>query len=253
MPVETLASPQTPILEVSGICRRVGDAVLLDDCAFTLPRGQTAVLLGPSGAGKSTLLRCINLLAPADSGRILFDGRDIMAPGVDAPGVRRAIGMVFQNFELFDHMTVLENIMLAPMRVRGLSRNQARDLAMAMLEKVHLPHRADALPSGLSGGQQQRAAIARALAMQPRLMLYDEPTSALDPEMTGEVLTVMSDLAAEGMASVVVTHEMGFARRVADQIVFMQAGQVVEETPGADFFAGRCSVRARRFLERVMD
>ncbi|WP_370636730.1 amino acid ABC transporter ATP-binding protein [Komagataeibacter sp. FNDCF1] len=241
------------MLDLEGVCRKVGDTVLLDECAFSLPAGQTAVLVGPSGAGKSTLLRCINLLAPADRGRIVFDGRDIMAPGVDAPGVRRDIGMVFQNFELFDHMTVLENIMLAPMHVRGMSRARARDLAMSLLEKVHLPHRADALPSGLSGGQQQRAAIARALAMQPRLMLYDEPTSALDPEMTGEVLTVMSDLAAEGMASVVVTHEMGFARRVADRIVFMQAGQVVEEAASADFFAGNCSARAQRFLERVMD
>jgi len=209
-------------------------------------------VIGPSGSGKSTLLRCLNLIEPVDAGSIIFEGRDITGERRNAHRVRQAIGMVFQNFELFPHLTAAQNIMLAPVKVLGMRRSDAHDLAVGLLRKVHIPEKVDAFPDELSGGQQQRVAIARALAMKPKLMLYDEPTSALDPEMIREVLDVMAELSAEGMTSVVVTHEMGFARRAADQIVFMEGGEIVENASSGTFFGGRASERARRFLDQIL-
>jgi polar amino acid transport system ATP-binding protein len=208
-------------------------------------------LLGASGSGKSTLLRCLNLLEPIASGLILFDGADIAGAGKRAPLIRRRIGMVFQNFELFQHLSAQDNVALAPIRVKGLRPAPARDQARALLAKVGLPDKADAFPDELSGGQQQRVAIARALAMEPALMLYDEPTSALDPETVGEVLAVMQALCEEGMTSIVVTHEMGFARRVADRVVFMDHGRVAHQAKSEAFFTGALPERVARFIGSI--
>ena len=241
-----------PLLEMIGIGKSFGTFRALKGCSLTIAPKETVVVIGPSGSGKSTLLRCINLLEPADEGTVLFKGSDITRELKKAPLVRRDIGMVFQNFELFQHLTAAENIMLAPMKVLGRPRAEAHRSAVALLEKVHIPDKADAYPDELSGGQQQRVAIARALAMKPSLMLYDEPTSALDPEMIREVLDVMTELSAEGMTSIVVTHEMGFARRAADRIVFMEAGEIVETATSDDFFRGNANARARRFLDQIL-
>jgi polar amino acid transport system ATP-binding protein len=210
------------------------------------------VVIGPSGSGKSTLLRCLNLLEPINSGTVEFDGEDITHFGRHAYKARRDIGMVFQNFELFGHLTALENIILAPVQVRGVPKDEAIATARKLLEKVRIPEKADSFPDELSGGQQQRVAIARALAMKPKMMLYDEPTSALDPEMIKEVLDVIQDLSREGMTSVVVTHEMAFARRVADHVVFMESGYIVDDAPKSDFFNGTSSERAKRFLDQIL-
>ncbi|EJK87971.1 amino acid ABC transporter ATP-binding protein [Rhizobium rhizogenes] len=248
-----MAAPDNkPLLEIIGIDKSFGPARILKTCSLNVFRKQTVVVIGPSGSGKSTLLRCVNLLEPADGGNIFFDGNDITRDLRNASKIRRDIGMVFQNFELFQHLSAAENIMLAPMKVSGISKLDAHDIAMQLLEKVRIPEKADFFPDELSGGQQQRVAIARALAMKPKLMLYDEPTSALDPEMIREVLDVMADLSADGMTSVVVTHEMGFARRAADQIVFMENGEVIENAPSEQFFGGTVNDRARLFLGQIL-
>jgi polar amino acid transport system ATP-binding protein len=228
-----------------------GDYRALHAVDETVAAGEVVVVCGPSGSGKSTLIRTVNRLEPIDAGRISVDGRDIHAAGVDLNALRSRIGFVFQSFNLFPHMTALRNITLAPVRVLGLSERQSREQAMALLDKVGLSNKADALPSQLSGGQQQRVAIARALAMNPPVMLFDEPTSALDPELVGSVLGVMRDLRESGMAMVVVSHEMGFARNAADRVVFMDEGAIVEEgTPGVIFETPRHE-RTRAFIGQI--
>jgi polar amino acid transport system ATP-binding protein len=210
------------------------------------------VVCGPSGSGKSTLIRCINGLGPVQRGEVIVDGRVLGAPDTDLRRLRAEIGVVFQALNLYPHMTALQNIALAPVIVRGQSRAEAERAARALLARVGMPEKADAFPSQLSGGQQQRVAIARALAMQPRIMLFDEPTSALDPEMITEVLDVMVGLACEGMTMVVVTHEMGFARKVADRVVFMDEGRIVEEGPPEAFFARPANPRTQAFLGKIL-
>jgi len=252
MSLSEVASGSRPFLKMVGIEKRFGSFHALKGCSLDVAERETVVLIGPSGSGKSTLLRCVNLLELADEGSIVFNGSDITRDLKNAAAIRRDIGMVFQNFELFQHLTAAENIMLAPMRVLGRSQADAHDIAIQLLEKVHIPSKADAYPDELSGGQQQRVAIARALAMKPKLMLYDEPTSALDPEMIREVLDVMTELSAEGMTSIVVTHEMGFARRAADRIIFMEAGEIIETASSSDFFGGGVNARARRFLDQIL-
>lgn len=241
-----------PLLDIVKIDKHFGANQVLKNCSIQVHTGETVVIIGPSGSGKSTLLRCVNQLDPASAGQVLFEGRDVTNDHRNAPLVRREIGMVFQNFELFAHLSAAENIMLAPMRVLGLSRNDAHDIATALLRKVHIPEKEDFFPDELSGGQQQRVAIARALAMKPKVMLYDEPTSALDPEMIREVLDVMAELSAEGMTSLVVTHEMGFAKQAADRIVFMERGEIIENATKDNFFGGEVHVRARRFLDQIL-
>jgi polar amino acid transport system ATP-binding protein len=243
---------QKPLLEMIGIDKTFGRQTVLKNCSLELQRGETVVLIGPSGSGKSTLLRCVNMLSPADSGDVFFANQHISRGEVPAHQLRQRIGMVFQNYELFSHLTAAENIMLAPMTVLGMNRIDARKLADKLLAKVRINERADHFPDELSGGQQQRVAIARALAMKPELMLYDEPTSALDPEMIREVLEVMAELSAEGMTSMVVTHEMGFARRAANKILFMEDGEIIDRANTDDFFAGNVSERAQRFLTQIL-
>lgn len=216
-----------------------------------IAKGEVVVICGPSGSGKSTLIRTLNRLEPIKSGRILIDGQDIHAKDLDLNQFRSHIGFVFQQFNLFPHLTVLENCTLAPIRLRALSRADAEKEAMALLDRVGLAHKASAFPINLSGGQQQRVAIARALAMRPPLMLFDEPTSALDPEMVGEVLLVMRDLARDGMTMVVVTHEMGFAREVADRVLFMDQGRVLERAPAERFFQNPEHPRTQKFLADI--
>ena len=254
MDARTDAARRTPdlLLEVIGINKSFGTVKVLKGCSMSVAPKETVVVIGPSGSGKSTLLRCLNLLEPVDSGDIVFQGQPITGEWKNAHRIRQAIGMVFQNFELFPHLSAVENIMLAPLKVLGMSRADAHDIAVGLLRKVHIPEKIDAFPDELSGGQQQRVAIARALAMKPKLMLYDEPTSALAPEMIREVLDVMAELSAEGMTSVVVTHEMGFARRAADQIVFMERGEVIETASSEQFFGGSVNERARRFLDQIL-
>lgn len=243
---------EKPLLEMIGIDKTFGRQTVLKNCSLTVQRGETVVLIGPSGSGKSTLLRCVNMLSPADSGDVFFASQHISRGDVPAHKLRQRIGMVFQNYELFSHLTAAENIMLAPMTVLGMNRIDARKLADNLLAKVRINERADHFPDELSGGQQQRVAIARALAMKPELMLYDEPTSALDPEMIREVLEVMAELSAEGMTSMVVTHEMGFARRTANKILFMEDGEIIDRANTSDFFAGHVSDRAQRFLTQIL-
>ncbi|MDY0973577.1 amino acid ABC transporter ATP-binding protein [Massilia sp. CFBP9012] len=225
-----------------------GDYHALVDITERVDNNEMLVVCGPSGSGKSTLIRTLNRLEEIDSGRIEIDGRDIHAKGFDVNALRAGIGFVFQSFNLFPHLTVLENCMLAPVKLKRATRLEARDYAMQLLERVGLAHKADAYPNALSGGQQQRVAIARALAMRPPIMLFDEPTSALDPEMVGEVLQVMRSLAGEGMTMVCVTHEMGFARDVADRIWFMAEGKILEKATPQEFFAHPQHPRAQQFL-----
>ncbi|MBT2326807.1 amino acid ABC transporter ATP-binding protein [Variovorax paradoxus] len=239
------------MIQFENVNKWYGDYQALVEVSETIAKGEVVVVCGPSGSGKSTLIRTINRLEPIQSGRITVDGRDIHARGIDLNDFRSHIGFVFQQFNLFPHLTALDNCTLAPIQLRGLSRAEATERAMALLDRVGLAHKADALPSELSGGQQQRVAIARALAMQPPLMLFDEPTSALDPEMVGEVLLVMRDLTREGMTMVVVTHEMGFARDVADRVLFMDAGRVLERAPPDDFFNRPQHPRAQQFLADI--
>jgi polar amino acid transport system ATP-binding protein len=240
------------LLEIIGINKSFGSTQVLKGCTLNVEASETVVVIGPSGSGKSTLLRCINLLEVLDSGDIFFEGANITQNQRAAHLLRRQIGMVFQNFELFGHLSAVENVMLAPVKILGLSRDDAHDIATDLLRKVQIPEKADSFPDELSGGQQQRVAIARALAMRPKLMLYDEPTSALDPEMIREVLDVMTTLSAEGMTSIVVTHEMGFARRAADRIVFMEHGEIIESAGSDEFFNGTVNDRARRFLDQIL-
>ena len=224
----------------------------LKNIDLTVGRGEKIVVCGPSGSGKSTMIRCINRLEEHDGGRILVLGTELNDDIGNIDEIRREVGMVFQHFNLFPHMTVLENCMLAPMLVRKMSRAEAEALARRYLEKVRIPEQASKYPAQLSGGQQQRVAIARSLCMQPKVLLFDEPTSALDPEMIAEVLDVMVTLASEGMTMVCVTHEMGFARRVADRVVFMDAGEIVEDAAPDDFFSAPKSERTRMFLSQVL-
>ncbi|WP_306397759.1 amino acid ABC transporter ATP-binding protein [Telluria beijingensis] len=225
-----------------------GDYHALVDVSERVEKNEVLVVCGPSGSGKSTLIRTLNRLEEIDGGRIEIDGRDIHAKGADVNALRAGIGFVFQSFNLFPHLTVLENCTLAPVKLKRATKAEAREHAMELLERVGLAHKVDAYPSALSGGQQQRVAIARALAMRPPIMLFDEPTSALDPEMVGEVLQVMRGLAGEGMTMVCVTHEMGFARDVADRIWFMAEGKILEKATPQEFFANPRHPRARQFL-----
>jgi len=240
------------LVELDGISKSFGDNLVLDGIDLAIGRGEVIVIAGPSGSGKSTMLRCINGLEEVDAGEVRFDGESITRAGRGINRLRAEIGMVFQQFNLFAHKTVLQNVMLAPIQVKGLSKAQARERGERLLERVGISAKADALPADLSGGQQQRVAIARALAMEPKLMLFDEPTSALDPEMIREVLDVMRDLARDGMTMAVVTHEMGFAREVCDRIVFIDEGRIVEEAPPAEFFAAAKSERARDFVDKII-
>ena len=240
------------LLDAAALWKRFGSVDVLQGVDLSVRAGECLVLLGPSGSGKSTLLRCLNLLEPIDSGRILFQGVDIAGtPRRGAAIIRQRMGMVFQNFELFAHLSALDNVALAPIKVHKTPRAQAYEQARALLARVHLPDKADAFPDELSGGQQQRVAIARALAMEPALLLYDEPTSALDPETVGEVLSVMQELADGGMTSIVVTHEMGFARRAADAVIFMDQGRIAHQAAVNDFFSSAVPERVERFLRRM--
>ena len=239
------------LVELGGIRKALGDNVVLDGVELNVARGEVIVIAGPSGSGKSTMLRCINGLETVDAGDVVFDGQPVRM-GRDLPKLRSQIGFVFQQFHLFPHMTVLDNILLAPTKVKGVARDAARTRAHELLKRVGIAEKADQFPAELSGGQQQRVAIARALAMDPKLMLFDEPTSALDPEMIREVLDVMRDLAREGMTMLVVTHEMGFAREVCDRLVFIDGGLIVEEGPPAEFFANARSERAREFVDKII-
>jgi glutamate transport system ATP-binding protein len=241
-----------PLIVLDAVNKWFGDLHVLRDVSLTVDRGEVVVVIGPSGSGKSTLCRAVNRLETINSGIIRFDGSPLPAEGRALAKLRSEVGMVFQSFNLFAHMSILDNVMLGPVKVRGESKAVARERALALLDRVGIASQADKLPVQLSGGQQQRAAIARALAMQPKAMLFDEPTSALDPEMVGEVLDVMTSLAKEGMTMIVVTHEMGFARAAADRVAFMADGQLVEQAPPAEFFANPKSERARDFLSKVL-
>jgi glutamate transport system ATP-binding protein len=241
-----------PLVVIDRINKSFGAHHVLRDVSLTVDRGQVVVVIGPSGSGKSTLCRSINRLEAIDSGRISVGGADLPLEGKQLAQLRSDVGMVFQSFNLFAHKTALENVTLGPRKVRGLSKAEARELAVSLLERVGLADHRYKLPAQLSGGQQQRVAIARALAMKPKVMLFDEPTSALDPEMVQEVLDVMTALAAEGMTMIVVTHEMGFARKVADRVVFMSDGEIVETAEPDEFFGAPRSSRAREFLSKVL-
>ena len=240
------------MIEFHGVSKWYGAHQVLSEIDLKIAAGEVVVVCGPSGSGKSTLIRCINGLGPVQRGEVIVDGRVLGAPDTDLRRLRAEIGVVFQSLNLYPHMTALQNIALAPVIVRGQTRAEAERAARALLARVGMPEKADAFPSQLSGGQQQRVAIARALAMQPRIMLFDEPTSALDPEMITEVLDVMVGLAREGMTMVVVTHEMGFARKVADRIVFMDEGRIVEEGPPEAFFARPAHHRTQAFLGKIL-
>lgn len=241
------------MIEIEKVNKWFGSYHALVDISESVGKGEVVVVCGPSGSGKSTLIRTLNRLEPIRSGRILIDCHDIHRPGLDINAFRSRIGFVFQQFNLFPHLDVLGNCTLAPIRLRGLKPAEARERALALLDRVGLVHKAHAYPAELSGGQQQRVAIARALAMQPPLMLFDEPTSALDPEMVGEVLAVMRDLARDGMTMVCVTHEMGFAREVADRVIFMDGGVIVEQGHPDDVIGNPREERTRTFLSRVLD
>ena len=242
----------TPLVVVDKVNKSFGDLHVLKDVDLTVDRGEVVVVIGPSGSGKSTLCRCINRLEPIDSGRITIDGVPLPEEGKALAKLRADVGMVFQSFNLFAHKTVLQNVTLGPTKVRGLAKADARDKAMHLLERVGIAEKADRYPAELSGGQQQRAAIARALAMDPKVLLFDEPTSALDPEMIKEVLDVMVELAAEGKTMIVVSHEMGFARSAAKQVVFMDGGRVLETAPPDQFFGSPRTDRARDFLSKIL-
>ena len=246
------AAEKRPIISIRNVYKFFGQVTALNNVSLDIYPGEKVVIIGPSGSGKSTLLRSINRLESVDMGSIVVDGVDVRAPKVDLNAVRQELGMVFQSFNLFPHMTVLENLTLAPTKLRKVPKANAIDLAMRLLTKVDIKEKAHMYPSMLSGGQQQRVAIARALAMNPKIMLFDEPTSALDPETTGEVLDVMVTLAKEGMTMVVVTHEMGFAREVADRIIFMDQGQILEEGTPEHFFTSPEHPRLQRFLQQIL-
>jgi glutamate transport system ATP-binding protein len=241
-----------PLIVLDKVNKYFGQLHVLRDVDLSVDRGEVVVVIGPSGSGKSTLCRAINRLEPINSGTITFDSRKLPAEGKALARLRSEVGMVFQSFNLFSHKTILENLTLGPIKVRGEKPAAARERALQLLDRVGIANQAEKYPAQLSGGQQQRAAIARALAMQPKAMLFDEPTSALDPEMVGEVLDVMTALARDGMTMVVVTHEMGFARHAANRVVFMADGQLVEQAPPAEFFANPRTDRAKDFLSKIL-
>ena len=244
--------PAQPIIELNNVDKFFGDFQALKDVSLTVRLGERVVVCGPSGSGKSTMIRCINHLEAHDSGPIVVAGIELTEDMSNVLTIRREVGMVFQQFNLFPHLTVLENLTLAPMKARKLSKSDATDIAKQYLERVQIPEQADKYPGQLSGGQQQRVAIARSLCMKPKIMLFDEPTSALDPEMIKEVLDVMIELAQEGMTMVVVTHEMGFAKTVADTMVFMDYGEIVEVAPPDQFFTSPKSERTTLFLSQIL-
>lgn len=240
------------LIEIRKLNKKFGDLHVLRDIDNSISKGEVVVVIGPSGSGKSTFLRCLNLLEEPTSGEIIFEGTDITKKGVNIDELRQKMGMVFQQFNLFPHKTVLENITLAPIKLKGMSLEEANKVAYKLLDRIGLPDKADVYPSSLSGGQQQRIAIARALAMTPDVMLFDEPTSALDPEMVGEVLAVMKDLAKEGMTMVVVTHEMGFAKEVGDRVLFMDRGEIIEDGSPEQVFGHPSEERTKSFLAKVL-
>lgn len=240
------------MIDVKNLHKSFGNHEVLKGVNEHIEKGEKVVVIGPSGSGKSTFLRCLNLLEEPTSGEIIFEGQNITAKDTDINLVRRRMGMVFQQFNLFPHKTVLDNIMLAPVKVQGVNKKTAEERAMALLQTVGLADKRDAYPNQLSGGQQQRIAIARSLALQPEVMLFDEPTSALDPEMVGEVLDVMKKLAAEGMTMLVVTHEMGFAREAADRVIFIDGGVIVEDSEPQEFFAHPKNKRLQDFLSKML-
>ncbi|WP_285751415.1 amino acid ABC transporter ATP-binding protein [Lentzea sp. NBRC 105346] len=240
------------MIRMAGVDKFFGPLHVLKDVQLEVPKGQVVVVLGPSGSGKSTLCRTINRLEPIDSGTIEVDGQPLPAEGKELARLRADVGMVFQSFNLFAHKTIVENVMLAPVKVRKTAAAEARKTAMELLERVGIANQAEKFPAQLSGGQQQRAAIARALAMRPKVMLFDEPTSALDPEMVQEVLDVMTTLAKEGMTMLVVTHEMGFARKAANRVIFMSDGEIVEDSTPEEFFSAPKSNRAKDFLGKIL-
>lgn len=239
------------MIKINNITKSFGQLEVLKGMSTEIGKGEVVAIIGPSGSGKSTLLRCMNLLEIPTSGSIIIDGKDITAPKADVLKIRQKIGMVFQHFHLFPHMTVLNNLTYAPIKVKGMSKAQAEAKAKELLNRVGLSDKADVYPSRLSGGQKQRVAIARSLVMEPEIMLFDEPTSALDPEMVKEVLEVMKGLAHTGMTMAIVTHEMRFAEEVSDRILFIDHGQIIEETPPREFFQNPKSERAKMFLEKV--
>ncbi|MFI9006258.1 amino acid ABC transporter ATP-binding protein [Actinosynnema sp. NPDC053489] len=240
------------MIRMAGVDKFFGPLHVLKNVSLEVPKGQVVVVLGPSGSGKSTLCRTINRLEPIESGVIEVDGQPLPAEGKELARLRADVGMVFQSFNLFAHKSIVDNVMLAPLKVRKTPAAQARKTAMELLERVGIANQAEKYPAQLSGGQQQRAAIARALAMRPKVMLFDEPTSALDPEMVQEVLDVMTTLAKEGMTMLVVTHEMGFARKAADRVIFMSDGEVVEDSTPEEFFSAPKSNRAKDFLGKIL-
>lgn len=242
-----------PVLRVDGVVKRFGDRTVLDDIDLEVNEHEVVVLIGASGSGKSTLLRCVNLLETVDDGSVYLDGEEITDPRVDADAVRRRIGVVFQSYNLFPHLSVLENITLAPRLVHKMTRRQAEARARELLERVGLADKADDYPDRLSGGQQQRTALARALVGDPRLLLLDEVTSALDPELVGEVLTLVREVKDDGMTIVMATHEMGFARDAADRVCFLDGGRVLEQGPPAQVLADPREERTRRFLARIIE
>src|SRR3989337_2131576 len=242
-----------PAIEFKQVNKWFGKLHVLRDVTVRVEAGQVVVVCGPSGSGKSTLIRCVNRLEPIQSGEIVVNGLSLSDPALNPSRLRAEVGMVFQSFNLYPHMTALENIVLAPRKVKGLARTEAEQIAMTLLERVGIPEKAGAHPANLSGGQQQRVAIARALAMQPKIMLFDEPTSALDPEMIKEVLDVMTQLARSGMTMLVVTHEMGFAKAVAHRMFFMDNGEIVEQGPPSTFFSNPREERTKLFLSQILN
>jgi ABC-type polar amino acid transport system ATPase subunit len=241
-----------PAVEAEALNKWFGQAHVLRGVSLIVPVGEKVVVLGPSGSGKSTFIRCLNGLEPYEEGVVRIEGVDLSGPPKEAEAARRRTGMVFQAFNLFPHLSVLDNCTLAPIWVRKIPRREAEAKAMALLERVRISEHARKYPNQLSGGQQQRAAIARALAMEPQIMLFDEPTSSLDPEMVGEVLQVMTELARDGMTMIVVTHEMGFARQVADRVAFMDEGEIVEIAPPDEFFSAPKEARTKAFLSKIL-
>jgi polar amino acid transport system ATP-binding protein len=251
--VEPAADPSAePVVRLEGVRKSFGDNLVLDGIDLEVASGEVLVVIGPSGSGKSTLLRCVNLLEPVDSGRIVFEGEELTGKGVSVPEVRQRIGIVFQQFNLFPHLRVMDNLTLAARRIKKMNRAEAERRAEELLARVGLEEKARSYPHQLSGGQQQRVAIARALVMRPHVMLFDEVTSALDPELVGEVLVVMRDLARDGMTMLVVTHEMQFAREVGDRLIFMDEGRIVEEGKPLDVLDRPREERTRRFLRRTL-
>ena len=251
-PTDPQSEPANPVVEFAAVHKHFGELHVLRGVDLAVAPGEVLVICGPSGSGKSTLVRCVNALEPIDAGRLTVLGRSLNRRTGDLRGLRADVGMVFQHFNLYPHLTALGNVTLAPVKVRGLTREQARNKALGLLERVGILEKADQHPAQLSGGQRQRLAIARALAMDPKLLLFDEPTSALDPEMIKEVLDVLTELAQDGMTMMVITHEMGFARRVADRIAFMDEGRIVEEGRPQAFFESPRDRRTREFLGKIL-